>query len=106
MSLMRGVLAVVRLDLAEVLRSRWLLFCGGLYAILACSFMLIGMRESSILGFTGMGRVLTSFCHALLLVLPLLALTGTGQVVVRRARAVPSRCCSAIRSRAPATTLP
>jgi ABC-type transport system involved in multi-copper enzyme maturation permease subunit len=83
MALTRDLVAVARLDFAEVLRSRWLLFCGGLYAILAGSFMLVGLRESSILGFTGMGRVLTSFCHALLLVLPLLALTGTGQVVIQ-----------------------
>jgi len=83
MSLNRDFVAVARLDLAEVLRSRWLVFCGGLYAILACTFMLVGVRESSILGFTGMGRVLTSFCHALLLVLPLLALTGAGQVVIQ-----------------------
>jgi ABC-type transport system involved in multi-copper enzyme maturation permease subunit len=83
MALARDVLAVARLDLAEVSRSRWLLLCGGLYAVLAGGFMLVGLRESSILGFTGMGRVLTSFCHALLLVLPLLALTGTGQVVVQ-----------------------
>ena len=46
--------------------------------------MLVGKPcESSILGFTGMSRALTSFYHALLLVLPLLALTGTGQVVIQ-----------------------
>jgi ABC-type transport system involved in multi-copper enzyme maturation permease subunit len=83
MSLTRDVATIARLDFAEVSRSRWLLFCAALYALLAGSFMLVGLRESSILGFTGMGRVLTSFCHALLLVLPLLALTGTGQAVIQ-----------------------
>jgi ABC-2 type transport system permease protein len=77
----RDVVAVARLDLAEVLQSRWLLFCAALYAVLAAVFVLVALRESSILGFTGTGRVLTSLCHALLLVLPLLALTATGQVV-------------------------
>ncbi len=77
------VLALARLDFAEVLRSRWLLFCAGLYAILAAVFVLVGMRESGVLGFTGMGRVLLSLCHALVLLLPLLALTGSGQVVNR-----------------------
>ncbi len=77
------VLALARLDLAEVLRSRWLLFCGGLYAVLAAMFVLVGMRESGVLGFTGMGRVLLSLCHALVLLLPLLALTASGQVVNR-----------------------
>ena len=77
------ILALARLDLADVLRSRWLLLCVGLYAVLAALFVLVGMRESGVLGFTGMGRVLLSLCHALLLLLPLLALTGSGQVVNR-----------------------
>lgn len=80
---LREIAAVARLDLAEVLRSRWLLFCAGVYALLSGVFVLVGMRESSLMGFTGMGRVLLSFSHALLLLLPLLALTATGQVVNR-----------------------
>ncbi len=79
----RRIAALARLDLAEVLRSRWLLFCAGLYAVLAAMFVLVGMRESGVMGFTGMGRVLLSLCHALVLLLPLLALTGSGQVVNR-----------------------
>lgn len=75
------VLAVARLDASEVLRSRWLLFCGVLYALLAAIFVLVGLRESTVLGFTGMGRVLLSFSHALLLLLPLLGLTATAGLV-------------------------
>ncbi len=82
-SLWREVGAVARLDYAEVLRSRWMIFCGAVYAVLAALFVLVGLRESSMLGFTGMGRVVLSMTHALLLVLPLLALTATGQVVNR-----------------------
>lgn len=76
-------LALARLDLHDVLRSRWLLFCAALYAALAGMFVLVGLRESTVLGFTGMGRVLLSLCHALVLLLPLLALTASGQVVNR-----------------------
>jgi ABC-type transport system involved in multi-copper enzyme maturation permease subunit len=79
----RELLAVARLDLADVRRSRWMLFCGGLYALLAAGFVFVGMRESSVLGFSGMGRVLMSMVHALVLLLPLLALTATGQVINR-----------------------
>jgi ABC-type transport system involved in multi-copper enzyme maturation permease subunit len=75
--------AAARLDAAEVLRSRWLLFCAGVYVLLAASFVLVGLRESSMLGFAGMGRVLLSLCHALVLFLPLLALAATAQVVNR-----------------------
>lgn len=75
--------AVARLDLADVLRSRWLLFCVGVYAILAGVLVLVGLRESTLLGFTGVGRVLLAFSHALVVILPLLALTATGTVVGR-----------------------
>lgn len=75
--------ALARLEFAEVVRSRWLLVCLGLYGALAAVFVLVGMRESSVIGFTGMGRVLFSLCHALVLLLPLVALAVTGQVVNR-----------------------
>lgn len=83
MSRFRDLGAMARLDLAEVVRSRWLLVCLGLYGALAAIFVLVGLRESSVVGFTGMGRVLFSLCHALVLVLPLVALSVTGQVVNR-----------------------
>ncbi len=79
----RDLLAVARLDWAEVQRSRWLWVALGLYAGLAGLFVLVGLRESNVLGFTGMGRVLFSLCHVLVLVLPLVALAVTGQVVSR-----------------------
>jgi ABC-type transport system involved in multi-copper enzyme maturation permease subunit len=80
---MRELAAIGRLELAEVLRSRWIALCLGLYAVLGGVFVLGAMRESGVLGFTGMGRVLFALCHALVLVLPLLGLTATGQVVNR-----------------------
>lgn len=79
----RELLAAIRLDVADVLRSRWLLFSAAIYAVLAGVFVLVGLRESTVLGFTGMGRVVLSLTHALLLLLPLLALTSTGQVINR-----------------------
>lgn len=81
MALAREVAAVARLDLAEVLRSRWLVFCLCVHGALAATFVLVGLRESGIIGFTGMGRALMSWTHALLFLLPLLALSATGQVV-------------------------
>jgi ABC-2 type transport system permease protein len=83
---LRSYWAVVQLDIAEVLRSRWLVFCVVVYAVLAGVFLLVGMRESTVFGFTGTGRVLVSYVHALLVLLPLMALVATGQVV-NKARA-------------------
>lgn len=80
---MDALLAVARLDLAEVRRSRWILFCLLVYGVLAGLFLLVGLRESTVLGFTGLGRMLFAFCHALVLVLPLLALTGAGPAIAR-----------------------
>ena len=77
------IAAVARLDLGDVLRSRWLVLCLVLYALLGGVFVLVGLRESSVLGFTGAGRVLFSLCHALVLFLPLLALLATVQAVNR-----------------------
>lgn len=81
MTLRHEITAVARLDLAEVVRSRWLLFCLFVHAVLAATFVLVGLRESGVMGFTGMGRALMSWSHALLFMLPLLALSATGQVV-------------------------
>ncbi|MBL8735479.1 MAG: ABC transporter permease subunit [Planctomycetes bacterium] len=81
MNLRREIAVVARLDLAEVLRSRWLVFCLVVHTILAGTFVLVGMRESGVVGFTGMGRALMSWSHVLLFLLPLLALSATGQVV-------------------------
>lgn len=75
--------AAARLDFADVLRSRWMVFATLVYGAIAAVFVLVGLRESSVLGFTGLGRVLFSLCHALVLLLPLLALTATTQVVNR-----------------------
>jgi ABC-2 type transport system permease protein len=76
-----GWAALARFEAGEVLRSRWLLFCGVIYVALAAMFILVGLRESVVFGFTGMSRVLLSFCHVLVLLLPLLALTATAQRV-------------------------
>ena len=79
----KEVVAVARLDLAEVRRSRWLTFASAVYGLLAGVFLLAALRESSVVEFTGMDRVLLSLSHALLLMLPLLALSATCQVVNR-----------------------
>jgi ABC-2 type transport system permease protein len=80
---MRDLLACGRLDLAEALRSRWFVFCAAVDLALVAVFLLAGSRESALFGFTGVDRALFAFAHALLVILPLLALLATGQVVTR-----------------------
>jgi len=75
--------ALLRLDAGEVLRSRWPLVLLSLYAALAAIFTFGALRESNVLGFTGAGRLLISFTHALLMLLPLLAIAATGTTLNR-----------------------
>lgn len=75
--------AAARLDFAEVLRSRWIWFCCAVYAVLAVALLTVATKESNVLGFTGTSRVLLSFAHALILMLPLVALVATAPAVQR-----------------------
>lgn len=74
---------LLRVELADALRSRWMLFTAVLYVGVFGSFVWLGLRESSVLGFTGMSRVVLNLSNALVLTLPLVALVATNQSVVR-----------------------
>jgi ABC-2 type transport system permease protein len=83
MSAVRQIRAIARLDLAEVLRSRWLAASAAAYAVLGIVFVAVGLREAPLLGFTGSARVVFSLSHALVVLLPLIALTATGPAIGR-----------------------
>ena len=83
MSALRQARAIARLDLAEVVRSRWLLASALTYAVLAGVFVAVGMGEAPLFGFTGSARVMFSQSHALVLLLPLVALTATAPAIGR-----------------------
>jgi ABC-2 type transport system permease protein len=74
---------LLRLELADALRSRWLLFTAVVYLAAFGAFAWLGLRESSVLGFTGMSRVVLNLSNALVLTLPLVALVATSGSVVR-----------------------
>lgn len=78
-----AVRALLRLELADALRSRWLLFTAGTYLIVFGAFVWLGLRESSVLGFTGVSRVVLNLANVVVVVLPLVALVATTQTVVR-----------------------
>jgi ABC-2 type transport system permease protein len=75
--------AFLRLELADALRSRWVAFASVLYVGLAVAFVWLGLRESTVLGFTGLSRVLLNLANAVLIVFPLVVLVGTHAAVVR-----------------------
>lgn len=83
MSASRQIRAIARLDLAEILRSRWLAASAVAYAVLGIVFVAVGLREAPLLGFTGSARVVFSLSHALVVLLPLIALTATAPSIGR-----------------------
>ena len=54
---MRAARALFRLELEEAMRSRWLAFTVVVYGLVFSGFVWFGMRESRVLGFTGLSRV-------------------------------------------------
>ncbi len=72
-----------RLEMADALRSRWVSFTALVYLATFGAFVWLGLRESTVLGFTGMSRVVLNLSNALVLTLPLVALVATNQSVVR-----------------------
>lgn len=74
---------MVRLEVADALRSRWAVFTGFVYALVFGMFVWLGLRESSVLGFTGLSRVVLNMANAVVLAVPLVALVATCQTVVR-----------------------
>ena len=54
-----------------------------MYASIFSLFVWLGLRESSVLGFTGLSRVVLNVSNAVVLAVPLVALVATSQTVVR-----------------------
>jgi ABC-type transport system involved in multi-copper enzyme maturation permease subunit len=83
MSTTTATRAFLRLELNDALRSRWLAFTGAVYALVFSGFVWLGLRESSVLGFTGLSRVVLNMANAVALVVPLVALVASSSCVVR-----------------------
>lgn len=72
-----------RLEMADALRSRWVVVTGGVYAVFFAAFIWLGLRENAVLGFTGLSRVVLNLANAVTLAVPLVALVATSQCIVR-----------------------
>lgn len=80
---MSNIRVLFRLELADALRSRWALFTAAVYAVIFALFIWLGLRESTVLGFTGLSRVVLNVSNSIILAIPLVALVATSQTVVR-----------------------
>jgi ABC-2 type transport system permease protein len=79
----RSTSVLFQLELSDALRSRWFAFTGGVYGLVFAVFVWLGLRESSVMGFTGLSRVVLNMANAIVLSVPLVALVATCQAVVR-----------------------
>ncbi len=70
-------------DLSGALRSRWLLMVAAIDALLFVLFVWLGLRESSVLGFTGISRVVLNVINVTLVAVPIVVLIATSQSIVR-----------------------
>lgn len=75
--------ALFRLELADALRSRWVVFTAAVYGAVFAAFIWLGLRESTVLGFTGLSRVVLNVANAVVIAVPLVALVASSQTVVR-----------------------
>lgn len=80
---MSATRVMFRLEMSDALRSRWITFTGAVYVAVFGLFVWLGLRESSVLGFTGVSRVILNVSNAVVLTVPLVALVATSQTIVR-----------------------
>jgi ABC-2 type transport system permease protein len=74
---------LARLEWLESLRSRWLQFVAVVYLLVFGAFIWLGLRESSVLGFTGLSRVVLNVANATVIAVPLVALVATCQAITK-----------------------
>jgi Cu-processing system permease protein len=72
--MLRHVMIIAGRELAEAVRSRWVLLCGGLFALLALALALAGMASVGLSGVAGFSRTAISLLNLVLYLVPLLAL--------------------------------
>ncbi len=80
---LQRVVALARLELTDSLRSRWLQFAAAVYLLVFGAFVWLGLRESSVLGFTGLSRVVLNVANATVVAVPLVALVATCQAIAK-----------------------
>jgi len=84
---MRAVGVIMRREVREALRSRWLFLYAGLFALLALGLSYVGQRNLGDLGFQSFSRTSASLLNLCLLLAPLIALSlGAGAIAGERDR--------------------
>jgi Cu-processing system permease protein len=69
-----AIRVLLRHELREAMRNRWLLAYGAVFAVLALGLSLLGLRMGGAVGLDGYGRTTASLLNLCLSLVPLIAL--------------------------------
>lgn len=72
--MLRHIVIIARRELTEVVRSRWVLLSGGLFALLALALAMAGMPSVGMRGVAGFSRTAIALLNLVLYLVPLMAL--------------------------------
>lgn len=79
---MSGFAVVFRADVSETLRARWYQSYIVAFGLLMALFFAFGLGDSSVMGFTGIGRILMTFIQIAMIILPIFVLVTTARTLV------------------------
>lgn len=77
-----GFAVIFHSDLTEMLRARWYQLYVCAFAVLIGIFYAFGLADSSVMGFTGLGRILVTFIQIVIVIVPVFALITTARTLV------------------------
>lgn len=84
---MSASIVIMRREVREALRSRWLVLYAGLFTVMALGLSYVGQRNLGDLGFQNFSRTTASLLNLCLLLAPLIALSlGAGAIAGERDR--------------------
>jgi ABC-2 type transport system permease protein len=74
---MKNLLLVMKLDILESFKTKWFLVYTIVFGGIVALFLVAGVTESKILGFSGLSRLLLSFIQISIVILPIFILITT-----------------------------
>jgi len=74
---MKNLLLVMKLDILESFKTKWFLIYTIVFGGIVALFLIAGVTESKVLGFSGLSRLLLSFIQICIVILPIFILITT-----------------------------
>ena len=78
---MTNLILIAKYDIKESLRSKWFLLYMLIYGALIAFFLITGVVDSRVAGFSGLSRMLLLFIQICIVILPILSCFGYGVLI-------------------------